>query len=313
MTRIIAKLFAIAVALTAFLPVAPLFAANIVAWISSTGSDSNPCTAALPCATFFQAINSIGAGLNGQVNCLPSVGTAGSNLFFSVSVTIDCAGVYEASTPNEGALVPGGTNQVVKIRNLTISGSTGGWPAMKFIGSGTLIIENCAFENMSGIALDIEPNGPLNLVIKNSRVSNNAAGVLLKPAAGGSVTASFNGITITNNSGGGLRADSSNGPITVDISDSVIAENVSNGLNITSGTGTQNDMVNIIRTTIAKNGLVGIQAGGSNAAVLLNASTLDSNTNGATLSSNGGRIISYGNNQLIGAPGSGFTGSLSLQ
>ena len=72
-------------------------------------------------------------------------------------------------------------------------------------------------------------------------------------------------------------------------------------------------MVNIIRTTIAKNGLVGIQTGGSNAAVLLNASTLDSNTNGATLAYNGAHILSYGNNQIIGTPGSGFTGSASLQ
>ena len=112
MIRIIAKLFAIVVALTAFLPVAPLFAANIVAWISSTGSDSNPCTAALPCATFFQAINSIGAGLNGQVNCLNSFGTAEPDLEFGNSVTIDCAGVYETSQPNEGAFIPVGTGHL---------------------------------------------------------------------------------------------------------------------------------------------------------------------------------------------------------
>jgi hypothetical protein len=58
---------------------------------------------------------------------------------------------------------------------------------------------------------------------------------------------------------------------------------------------------------------IGAGDGGSNAAVLLNASTLDSNTNGATLASNGARILSHGNNQIIGTPGSGFTGSASLQ
>jgi hypothetical protein len=312
MTRIIAKLFAIAVALTAFLPVAPLFAANIVAWISSTGSDSNPCTAALPCATFFQAINSIGAGLNGQVNCLPSVGTAGSNLFFSVSVTIDCAGVYEASTPNEGALVPGGTNQVVKIRNLTISGSTGGWPAMKFIGSGTLIIENCAFENMSGIALDIEPNGPLNLVVKNSRISNNAAGVLIKPAGGGSVTATFDGVTIDDNSGGGVKTDTTNGSVTVDISNSTISKNAGNGMNAVGGAGGTN-MLNIRNSVIALNGTAGVQANGANAAALIDMTLLDSNASGALTTINGGRLLTYGNNHIVGSAGSGFTGTAPSQ
>jgi hypothetical protein len=45
MTRIITKLFTIAVLLTAFLHVAPASAAD-VAYVSSTGNDANPCTAA---------------------------------------------------------------------------------------------------------------------------------------------------------------------------------------------------------------------------------------------------------------------------
>src|ERR1700729_1835867 len=106
--------------------------------------------------------------------------------------------------------------------------------------------------------------------------------MLLKPAAGGSITATLDHVTITNNNGGGIKADSSNGPVTVDIFDSNISENIANGLNISSGTGTQNDMVSITRSTIAKNGLVGIQAGGSNGAVMLDATLLDSNASGAT-------------------------------
>ena len=77
----------------------------------------------------------------------------------------------------------------MKFRNLTFNGLPGGYPAIKVIGGGTLTIENCVFENIPGNALDIEPNGAFNLVMKNSRISNNtAAGVLIKPAAGGSVT-----------------------------------------------------------------------------------------------------------------------------
>jgi hypothetical protein len=311
MIRIIARLFAVAVALTAFLPVAPLFAANVVAWVSSTGSDGNPCTAALPCSTFFEAINSIGAGLNGQISCFNSFGQAAPDLFFSVSVTIDCAGIYETSQSNEGALVPSGTNQVVKIRNLTISGALGGWPAIKVTGSGTLIIENCAFENMSGIALDIEPNGPLNLVIRNSRISNNASGMLLKPAAGGSIKATFDHVVTTSNNGGGIKSDSTNGVVNLDISDSEISNNPGNGINLVGSTN--QNMLNLSRTVIAKNGVAGLQVNGATTAALVDTTLFDTNTSGATSVVGGGHVLTYGNNHIVGSAGSGFTGTAPSQ
>jgi hypothetical protein len=46
----------------------------------------------------------------------------------------------------------------------------------------------------AGLAFDIEPNGPFNLVVTNSRISNSGSGVLIKPAAAGSVTAWFDGV-----------------------------------------------------------------------------------------------------------------------
>ena|ERR1700722_11836731 len=224
---------------------------------------------------------------------------------------------------NNGA----GTNGAMKIGNafevkmygVDLRGGTGSPPQLLLAEPTTatqfqLLIQkgNIGFSN--GVGVEVAPGaGNADVTILDSVINNNAGGILLKPAAGGSINAALDHVTIVNNNGGGIRADSSNGPITVDISDSVIVDNVANGLNISSGTGTQNDMANVIRTTIAKNGLNGIQTGGSNAAVLLNASTLDSNTNGATSASNGARIISYGNNQIIGPAGSGFTGTAPLQ
>jgi hypothetical protein len=293
-------------------------AASLVAFVSSTGSDANPCTAALPCATLAEALSAVASG--GQINCLnpPNgiVANSFSNIFGNVAVTIDCPGVID--NVSFGPLINfSGTNNVVKILNLTMSGGNGGYAPITFIGSGTLVLENSVFENFNvsepGAALDLEPTGPLNLVIKNTRISDNNAGILLKPGSGGSINAALDHVTVTQNGGGGFHADSSNGAVTVDIVDSTISYNASNGFNVTSGTSGQNNMVNVIRTTIAKNGLVGIQSGGSNAAVLLNASTLDSNASGATDALNGGRVLSYGNNQIIGTAGSGFTGTASLQ
>jgi hypothetical protein len=321
MIRIIAKLFAFAVILSAFLNVAPLFATQPqpVTWISSTGSDTNACTAASPCATFDAAQNSLISG--GQINCIDSPGPDDGGLGFTASLTIDCAGVYElnAAVPGSGAFALSGTNQVVKIRNLTISGAAGGYPAIKVTGGGTLILENCVFENFNasgaGPALDIEPTGPFNLVITNSRISNNAAGVLIQPGTGGSVTATFDGITIVGNTGGGLKTDTINGPINLVISNSTISKNGGNGMNAvgnSGGAGLQN-MLTLKNDVIASNGSAGVQANGGNAAVLVNNTVLDTNAAGATSTVNNGRVQTYGNNSVVGPVGSGFNGTASLQ
>lgn len=313
MIRIITKFFAVTVALTAFLHVAPLFAAS-VAYVSSTGNNANPCTAALPCQDFSQAAAALTPVLDGQVSCLNSPGpsTTGFGLnASSISFTIDCAGVYVVTFPNFGAFQLEGANQAVRIRNLTISGIGGGFPAIKVLGSGTLILENCVFENIPGIALDIEPNGPFNLVVTNSRISNNtAAGVLIKPAAGGSVTATFDGVTIVNNAGG-LKTDTTNGSVTVDISNSTISKNANNGLVALGGAG-GNNMVTAKNDVIASNGQAGIEASGGTAAVLVNNTVLDSNTGGALVTASMGRILTYGNNSTIGVAGTGFTGTVPL-
>jgi hypothetical protein len=93
---------------------------------------------------------------------------------------------------------------ILKFRHISFSGM------IHVVGGGTLIFDDCDFENFSGIPLEIEPTAPFNLVMTNSRISNNtAAGVLIKPASGGSVTATFDVVTITNNAGG-LHTDTTN-------------------------------------------------------------------------------------------------------
>jgi Right handed beta helix region len=239
MIRILAKVLAVAVVLVAFLPVAPLQAAQPVAYLSSTGS-GGACTAAQPCASIFSAHSTLVNG--GQISCLnpPTINSdIGLNFFGAgLSFVVDCVGVFVPGGSGAGLLLSG-ANQLIKIRNLTFSGSGGSFPAIQATGSGTLILENCVFENMSGIALDIEPTGAFNLVITNSRISNNtAAGVLIKPASGGSVTANFDGVKITNNAGG-LKTDTTNGAVRVDISNSTISNNANNGLIAIGGAGGQ--------------------------------------------------------------------------
>jgi hypothetical protein len=233
-------------------------------------------------------------------------------MFLNDSVTIDCLGVH-TGFGGDPQITLAGTGQVFKIRNLTFTGTGGGTPtAIKVTGSGTLILENCVFENFSGAALDIEPNGPFNLVITNSRMSNSGSGVLIKPAAGGAVTATFDGVAIAENSGGGVRTDTTNGAINLAISNCTITKNGGNGLNAVGGAGGQN-VLELVHDVIASNSIAGVQANGTNAAVLVNNTSILNNLTGATSVVGGGRILTYGNNSVVGTPGSGFTGPLTLQ
>jgi hypothetical protein len=312
MIRIIAKFFAVTFALTSLFEIAPVSAATVN--FVANGGSGLACSSSAPCATIADALAVVDAG--GQITCFDSTAFSSGGSSYALSLAIDCPGVYSMSG---GGFTFVGNNQVVKIRNLTMRRLTGTNPAISVQGSGTLIIENCNIESVSADALDIEPSGPLNLVVTNSRISNNTAGVLIEPQSGGSVTATFNSVTATfnnvtiaNNNGGGIKTESTNGAVTVDVVDSVISDNAGNGLNAVGGAGGAN-MLNLIRDVIASNGSAGVQANGTNAAALVNNTVLDSNTAGATSAIGGGRILTYGNNSIVGTAGSGFTGTTPLQ
>jgi hypothetical protein len=309
MIRIIVKFF-VAIVFATLLHVGSLFAAPDV-YISPSGKDANACTTAEPCATFDRALAVVDNG--GQITCVGSPTIIEGGISFGISVTIDCPGLYADNGAVFGAFVLQGTNQTVKLRNLTVSGAAGGNPAILVQASGNLIIENCVFENIAnGPALQITPNGPFNLVMTNSRVSNSGSGVLLQPGLGGSMTATFDGVTIVDNTGGGLKTDTGRGAVRVDISNSTISNNAGNGLNAVSGAGGAN-MLDLKNDVIAGNGTAGVQANGSNAAALVDMTLLDSNASGATSIVAGGRVLTYGNNHIVGSAGSGFTGTAPSQ
>jgi hypothetical protein len=109
-----------------------------------------------------------------------------------------------------------------------------------------------------------------------------------------------------------VKTDTTSGAINASISDGSVSSNAGNGVNAVGGSGAQN-VLYIRNSVIATNGAAGIQANGATAAALVNNTLLDSNASGATSSVGGGRILTYGNNNIVGTPGSGFTGTASPQ
>jgi hypothetical protein len=308
--------FLVAAAVLPLLLGSPVAAQQSIEYVSNLGSDdniANGCTAAQPCVSISGALavgNDIGSVHILCFNTPAETNSVSYGLNTSAILTIDCPSGIWVSRSGANLVVQG--SNTVTIRHETFD-SFGNGSAIAFTGSGTLILEDCLIKNTgSAPGLTITPNGPLNLVLTNTRLSNNASGMLIAPASGGSVTATFDHVTVTDNSGGGIKVQTTNGPVTLDITDSEITNNSGNGVNVVSGAGGAG-MVSIGDSIVSNNGAAGVQANGANAAVLIDTTVLDSNAGGATSAPSGGRILTYGNNRIVGSAGAGFTSSAFLQ
>jgi hypothetical protein len=98
-------------------------------WVASTGSDSNPCTRAAPCATFTAALANTTPG--GSISCVDagSYADPAAGLLINRAVEIDCrgTGALVEFTGSTGIVINvNSTDDSVTIRGLTVSGRIGG-------------------------------------------------------------------------------------------------------------------------------------------------------------------------------------------
>ncbi len=134
-------------------------------WVSGSGSDSNPCTFASPCATFTGAlaktsaygiITAKDAGDFGQVSIAQSVTIDGSNLG---SITF---------TSNAGISITASAN--VTVQNLTINGLGSGNAGILGGFGGILIVDNCRIMNIAEYGIGFQGAG--NLTVENSQIES---------------------------------------------------------------------------------------------------------------------------------------------
>jgi hypothetical protein len=315
----------VAIALFAAMLACMLFATPLrasgsttVGWVSGTsGNDSNEatfCQRTAPCATLSAALSVTAPG--GVVFCTDPPNTIGP-LEISQDVTVECSGdggLVILSCLGGGGISINTAGINVTLRGLTIIGPE---CAIAPIGiditaAAVVRIEHCKISGFSTAGVEVAPSaGSVDVKIQDSTINKNAAGVLVAPTGSGSAVMSIERSQIENSTGGGLKATSaSGGPITISVTDSSISQNASNGLNAVSGSS--NVVVNLSRAVIASNGLAGIQANGTNAAVLVDNTSILNNT--TALSAVGsGRLFSYSTNRIYGPPGTGFTNSTPLQ
>jgi len=271
-------------------------------WVSGVGDDVNPCSRTAPCKTFAGAISKTAAG--GEINCLDPGGFGAVTI--TKSLTISCP--Y-----TEGGALAGGNGitvnmpaatDVVFLRGLDIFGVNPPTNGVRFIGLGSLHIEDCTirrFNAVNSLGVSAAPTGASKLYISNTTIGDNGngatgGGIEIKPGVGGSVMAVLRNVRVHNNANFGLRGDSTSGAVTISAEDSSMSGNV-NGVAAQGGASSVAMMIN--GSTIANNSGIGILASGATARLRVGDTTITGN--GTGLSFGGGAIVNtYLDNRLDG-------------
>jgi len=270
------------------------------AYLSSSGSDANPCTVQLPCRLLPAALNAVADG--GQVWILDSANFNAATVSIAKSVSIlalpgQVASIVAAN--GASALSVTAPNLTIGLRNLTFSSNVNnpGTDAITISSTGSFVsIEDSLFADLAGRGIFVV-GYPTALHVKGT-VFRNIAGtaVTLQDGATGNVTNSqFLGT-------GGILVQSLGIPVTfLNLSDSEISGS-SNATGLSVLTTTQAGIASAFVTRTTIHGMqTGISCNGTNigstAYVSFSYSAIVKNTVGVA-QSGFGACVSLGNNHL---------------
>jgi Right handed beta helix region len=295
MTRSI--FIAAALALAAVLPAIPAQATSLTrTFVSSAGSDSNPCTITQPCATFARAYSLTLA--NGIIAALDP-GKYGP-VTITGPVTVNGYGWAAITGPASGNAITINANSTDKIAliGLEIDGANAASNGIQFKAGSTLSVRNSVIQNFTNDGIDFEPSSSSSLLVSNTVISDNGNhGILISDAGSGTTTGVLNHVEMENNRFDGLIAQSDQ-TVNITVSDSVSANNGAIGI-LANPIGTMPNNILVRNSTIANNGAAGLQASNPGATLRVTRSTITDNGSG-WVGNNGGIVLSYGDNNIDG-------------
>jgi hypothetical protein len=291
MSKIALPLTLLVAVLVCLLPPAPAQAQSIRTFVSTAGSDSNPCSLTQPCRHFQAAVNATSAG--GEVDALDA-GAYGS---FTISQAISIEGQgwsYVAPPANGNAItITAGGIDTVTIHGVSLNGvGASNANGIVFNAGRNLIVTDCVAQNFggggptTGIGILMQPTfsgGLMNFAITNTIVSNNAiAGIAYFPPSGSTIGAGvIDHVVASDNPQTGIEiyagSVGSGGSTKVAISNSILSGNLFRAIDLSNGSSPLT--VSIDNTSIVNNIGDGITAVDSTK-VILGRSVITGNHNG---------------------------------
>lgn len=275
-------------------------------FVSTGGSDANPCSLSLPCRGFAAAVAAVASG--GEVIALDSGGYGAFTIAKSVTVTAP-AGVYAGISvfPSTNGIVVNGPGVIVALKGLAITGQ-GGNSGIAFVQGSELTIENCEIANVgsagsAGILVQASSARTIvrdtlirdmlhagiwvmqagaaqttTLVADNVALHNaNSNGIYVGGgASAGSAAAYLSHVTVTGSSLAGIAADTSaGGPVFASVTNSTISGN-SVGL-LSTGAGAT---LTVATSTVVRNSSFGLSQVGAATLLSRGDNTVNANNGG---------------------------------
>ncbi|HEX3439080.1 MAG TPA: hypothetical protein VHT93_01930 [Pseudolabrys sp.] len=154
-------------------------------FVSGTGSDSNPCTLALPCRTFQYAHDNTAAG--GEIDVLTPGGYGPLTISKAISVEgHDYAGITAGANGVTAITVNAGSTDAIALRGLILEGAGVGAEGIHFTTGKSLSIQNCVIQHFANTGMDIAPTAAMILSVLNTVVSYNVGpGIIISPEGSG--------------------------------------------------------------------------------------------------------------------------------
>jgi len=299
--------FAAAALFVAALHAAPVQAQPARVFVAAQGSDTNPCSFALPCRTFQRAHNVVAAG--GEIDVLDPAGYGALTINKAISIQgHGFAGLAVAS--GDGIAITAGAADVVNLRGLLLDGVGTGANGIVFNAGAALDIQDCLIRNFVSQGIRFIPGASSALLVSATRISANGyIGVWVAPTGSGAVTAVLDHVVVVKGASSGIYVSGnfSTGTINAEIADSVSANNTIHGI-VSESSAVAQITVYVRNSMIANNGSVGTFANGGAAKLRLIRSTVTGNSigwsalTGATLTSSGDNNIDDNTNGNTAPP-----------
>jgi hypothetical protein len=279
------------------LPTLPAQAQNTRSFVSGLGNDGNPCSLAAPCRTFQHAHDQTNAG--GEIAVLDTAGYGTVTITKSISI-VNPGGVEAGiAVPSGGTGITITGGAIVALRGLTLEGAATGAIGIQVNSSVSLTVRDCVIRDFSntGISFVVNSSSPSKIFVSNTLASDSGGGIEIFNGGSGTTTGVLDHVEMENNSSTGLDVGGTQ-TMNVTVTDSVSANNGTAGIlaDATGGTGVT---IMVRNSTIANNGVYGLDANGTGATIRVTRSTITGNATG-WVNSSGGVVLSYADNNIDG-------------
>jgi hypothetical protein len=268
-------------------------------YVSALGSDSNPCTASSPCASFQAALARTTTG--GEIVVLNSADYGPVTINKAVTITSEGAVAGVLATTGVAITIAAGASDVVNLRGLGLDGANSGGIGIQFISGKSLTVQKSFARNFTNSGIAFSPNASATLFVSDTVVTNNGSNGILVSGGSGAVNGALSHVSASGNGVGVLASGSG---VNLAVTDTVTSNN-------TYGIGATASAV-MVRNSTASNNSIGISSQ-TGATVRVSQSTITGNGTGwqATDTS---LLQSYRNNSVGGNTTDGSaTQTLALQ